>query len=77
MCVVVVLLIPSKIIAIFPGNFLPYKLTMTYTVSPIREVQVELILLQFVIPALLEHGNCRSGIKSLIKKWAQLAAALL
>jgi hypothetical protein len=76
-CVVVVLLLPSKIIPNISDNFLPYKLSMTNTVSPIREIQIELVLLQFIIPTLLEHGNCRVGIKSLIKKWAEFAAIAL
>lgn len=72
-----VLLLPSKIIPVFSETFLPYKFSVTNTVSPIREIQIELVLLQFVIPTLLEHGNCRAGFKKLIKKWAQLAAKIL
>lgn len=73
----VVLLLPSKIIPLFSDTFLPYKFYMTNTVSPIREVQIELILLQFIIPTLLEHGNCRAGFKVVINCWASLAAKLL
>ena len=73
----VVLFLPSKIIPFFSDSFLPYKFSLTNTVSPIREIQIELILLQFIIPTLLEHGNCRAGFKSLITKWASIAAKLL
>lgn len=72
-----VLLLPSKIIPLFLESFLPYKFSLTNTVSPIREVQIELILLQFIIPTLLEHGNCRAGFKILIHYWAILAAKIL
>ena len=47
------------------------------SISPIREIQLELILLQFVVPTLLEHGNSRAGLKFLIKHWARLSAYLL
>ena len=77
MCVVVVLLLPSKIISVMSYSFLPYKFSLSSTVSPIREIQIELVLLQFVIPSLLEHGNCRAGFKILITKWAFVAAKLL
>lgn len=73
----VVLLLPSKIIPLFSQSFLPYKFSMTNTVSPIREIQIELILLQFIIPTLLEHGNCRAGFKIFIQKWALFAANIL
>lgn len=73
----VVLLLPSKIIPLFSTSLLPYNFSTTNTVSPIREIQIELILLQFIIPTLLEHGNCRAGFKSLVNKWACLAAKLL
>ncbi len=46
------------------------------SVSPIREVQLELILLQFVIPTLLEHGNYRAGLKFVVTAWAKAAAKL-
>ena len=47
------------------------------TANPIREIQIELVLLQFIVPTLLEHGNCRAGLKVLISKWAHLSARLL
>lgn len=47
------------------------------SISPIREIQLELILLQFVVPTLLEHGNSRAGLKFVIKHWARISASLL
>ena len=76
-CVVVVLLLPSRLILLLGRGFLPYRLTLSSSFSPIREVQLELILLQFVIPTLLEHGNCRAGLKVLITSWAEFSARLL
>ena len=76
-CVMLILLIPSRLIpSLFP-SFLPYNLTLTGSANPLREVQLELILLQFIVPTLLEHGNCRAGLKFLIKSWADLSARIL
>ncbi|KAL5467202.1 hypothetical protein EMCRGX_G031401 [Ephydatia muelleri] len=71
--VIVIVLIPTKIVGYLPG-FLPYNLTLTSAVSVIREVQLELILLQFVIPTLLEHGNTRAGFKIFVQFWAHFTA---
>ena len=76
-CVMLVLLIPSRLIPLIFPNFLPYNLTLTGSANPLREVQLELILLQFIVPTLLEHGNCRAGLKFLIKRWAEMAAKML
>ena len=76
-CVMLVLLIPSRLIPAIFKSFLPYNLTLTGSANPLREVQLELILLQFIVPTLLEHGNCRAGLKFLIKKWAEIAAKIL
>ena len=73
----VTLLIPSKIILMVSSSFLPYKFTITNVVSPLREIQIELILLQFIIPCLLEHGNCRMGFKIILNYWAQLTSRVL
>lgn len=52
-------------------------LLFSSSVSPIREVQLELILLQFVIPTLLEHSNTRAAIKGSVKQWTILMARIL
>ena len=62
--------------------FLNFSLKYLYyyfisTVSPIREVQLELILLQFVIPTLLEHSNTRAAIKNGVIMWSNFVARIL
>ncbi|CAI8010254.1 E3 ubiquitin-protein ligase MARCHF6 [Geodia barretti] len=76
-CVMFALFIPSRVISFLFPSFLPFNLTIASSISPIREIQLELILLQFVVPTLLEHGNSRAGLKFLIKHWARLSAYLL
>jgi hypothetical protein len=75
-CVMFALFIPSRVISFLFPSFLPFNLTIASSISPIREIQLELILLQFVVPTLLEHGNSRAGLKFLIKHWARLSAYL-
>jgi len=59
-------------------SILPYKLSMSsFSPYPIREVYVELILLQFVIPTLIEHGNFRVALKAVVQAWAYSAAKLM
>ncbi len=76
-CLVVVVFIPSRLVLLCAKGFLPYRLTLSSTFNHVREVQLELILLQFVIPTLLEHGNCKAGLKVLITAWARLSARML
>ena len=59
-------------------SILPYNLSMSsFSPYPIREVYVELILLQFVIPTLIEHGNFRVALKAIVQVWAISAAKLV
>ena len=73
-----VLLLPTTIIKIILPSFLPFKISMSsLSPYPVREIYIELILLQFVIPALIEHGNCKIALKSLVQIWAISAANLM
>lgn len=75
-CVLFALFIPSRIISsIFP-SFLPLNLTIASSINPIREIQLELILLQFVVPTLLEHGNSRVGLKFVVRHWATVSSTI-
>ena len=46
-------------------------------IGPLHEIQLELLLLHFVLPTLLEHGNARAALKLLVKTWAKTAAKIL
>ncbi|XP_019864267.1 PREDICTED: E3 ubiquitin-protein ligase MARCH6-like isoform X1 [Amphimedon queenslandica] len=75
--ILVLIYIPSRLVVYLFPWFLPYNLTLMSTVSPIREVQLELILLQFVIPTLLEHSNTRAAIKNGVIMWSRFMAKIL
>jgi len=45
--------------------------------TPVSELSLELLLLQVVLPALLEQGHTRQWLKALIRAWCVMAAWLL
>ena len=45
--------------------------------TPVSELSLELLLLQVVLPALLEQGHTRQWLKVLIRAWCIIAAWLL
>ncbi len=42
--------------------------------APVSELSLELLLLQVVLPALLEQGHTRTWLKNIIRAWCQGAA---
>jgi len=45
--------------------------------TPVSELSLELLLLQVVLPALLEQGHTRQWLKAVIRAWCVMAAWLL
>eukprot|EP00118_Oscarella_pearsei_P007487 m.36948 g.36948 ORF g.36948 m.36948 type:complete len:939 (+) comp32308_c0_seq5:103-2919(+) len=76
MAILVIVWIPSQLIlAIFPG-FLPYVVNLS-SESPMGELSLELILLQVILPAILEQKHTRLVMKGFIQHWIFLMANLL
>lgn len=74
--VLLMLWLPIRIIKhIFP-SFLPYNV-MLYSDAPVSELSLELLLLQVVLPALLEQGHTRQWLKGLVRAWTVTAGYLL
>lgn len=44
---------------------------------PVSELSLELLLLQVVLPALLEQGHTRQWLKNVLRGWAVAAAFVL
>ena len=59
----------------WPG-FLPYTVTVQ-TEAQVSELSLELLLLQVILPALLEQSHTRTWLKSLIRGWCQVVAWIL
>ncbi|KAF3858516.1 hypothetical protein F7725_011717, partial [Dissostichus mawsoni] len=58
--VLLMLWLPIRIIKLLFPNFLPYNV-MLYSDAPVSELSLELLLLQVVLPALLEQATPASG----------------
>ncbi|KAG7488566.1 hypothetical protein MATL_G00035950 [Megalops atlanticus] len=74
--VLLMLWLPIRIIKLILPNFLPYNV-MLYSDAPVSELSLELLLLQVVLPALLEQGHTRQWLKGLVRAWTVTAGYLL
>lgn len=66
--VLLMLWLPIRIIKLLFPAFLPYNV-MLYSDAPVSELSLELLLLQVVLPALLEQGHTRQWLKRLVHAW--------
>ncbi|XP_002737454.1 E3 ubiquitin-protein ligase MARCHF6-like [Saccoglossus kowalevskii] len=74
--VLLMLWMPVQIIKKFLPNFLPYNVLLSSD-APVSELSLELLLLQVVLPALLEQGHTRTWLKNLVRAWTVFAAYIL
>ncbi|KAM4557024.1 E3 ubiquitin-protein ligase MARCHF6 [Fundulus diaphanus] len=74
--VLLMLWLPIRIIKLFFPAFLPYNV-MLYSDAPVSELSLELLLLQVVLPALLEQGHTRQWLKRLVHAWTFTAGYVL
>uniref|UniRef100_A0A8C3LM77 E3 ubiquitin-protein ligase MARCHF6 n=1 Tax=Chrysolophus pictus TaxID=9089 RepID=A0A8C3LM77_CHRPC len=74
--VLLMLWLPIRIIKYLLPNFLPYNV-MLYSDAAVSELSLELLLLQVVLPALLEQGHTRQWLKGLVRAWTVTAGYLL
>ncbi|XP_063075093.1 E3 ubiquitin-protein ligase MARCH6 isoform X2 [Engraulis encrasicolus] len=74
--VLLMLWLPIRIIKHLLPSFLPYNV-MLYSDAPVSELSLELLLLQVVLPALLEQGHTRQWLKGLVRAWTVTAGYLL
>ncbi|XP_029979198.1 E3 ubiquitin-protein ligase MARCH6 [Sphaeramia orbicularis] len=74
--VLLMLWLPIRLIKLLLPAFLPYNV-MLYSDAPVSELSLELLLLQVVLPALLEQGHTRQWLKGLVRAWTVSAGYLL
>ncbi|XP_076840968.1 E3 ubiquitin-protein ligase MARCHF6 isoform X1 [Brachyhypopomus gauderio] len=74
--VLLMLWLPIRMIRHILPTFLPYNV-MLYSDAPVSELSLELLLLQVVLPALLEQGHTRQWLKGLVRAWTVTAGYLL
>uniref|UniRef100_A0A5F9C4V1 E3 ubiquitin-protein ligase MARCHF6 n=1 Tax=Oryctolagus cuniculus TaxID=9986 RepID=A0A5F9C4V1_RABIT len=81
--VLLMLWLPIRIIKSLLPNFLPYNVMLyrywesSHSDAPVSELSLELLLLQVVLPALLEQGHTRQWLKGLVRAWTVTAGYLL
>ncbi|XP_052816419.1 E3 ubiquitin-protein ligase MARCHF6-like isoform X3 [Mya arenaria] len=74
--VLLMLWLPVRVIRkVFPV-FLPYNVMLS-SEAPVSELSLELLLLQVVLPALLEQGHTRMWLKGLVRGWTLAVAWML
>lgn len=75
---------------LFP-SILPYNISLTayvygnsaslqnvlFSETPLSELSLELLLLQVVLPALLEQSHARTALKKLVRCWCRLVGRVL
>ncbi|KAH6946975.1 hypothetical protein HPB50_016398 [Hyalomma asiaticum] len=68
--------VPVRLIQFLLPGFLPYHVLIS-SESPSQEISLELILLQVVLPTLLEQGHMKQWLKALVRAWCVGVACLL
>ena len=53
----------------FSQNLAPILLCTCSSEAPVSELSLELLLLQVVLPALLEQGHTRMWLKGVVRGW--------
>lgn len=72
MVVMLILYVPSRILKAIWPSFLPYVIT-SHTES-VNELSLELLLLQVIMPALLEQHYIRQWVRATIRVWCLTVA---
>lgn len=75
--VLVMLWLPIQVIQKACPAFLPFHVMLSSPDTPVSELSLELLLLQVVLPALLEQGHTRHWLKGIIRGWCIAVAWLL
>lgn len=60
--------LPVRVIRRLMPTFLPYNAVLNND-AVMSELSLELLLLQVVLPALLEQGHIRAWLKSVVRGW--------
>ncbi|XP_076293390.1 membrane-associated ring finger (C3HC4) 6 [Lasioglossum baleicum] len=74
--ILLMLWLPVKLLRWAWPGFLPYTVTVQ-SEAQVSEFSLELLLLQVVLPALLEQTHTRTWLKSLVRGWCRVVAWML
>ncbi|RZC36691.1 E3 ubiquitin-protein ligase MARCH6, partial [Asbolus verrucosus] len=74
--VLLMLWLPIRILKILLPSFLPYTVSLN-SETQVNELSLELLLLQVILPALLEQSHTRIWLKGLVRNWCRAVAWIL
>lgn len=74
--VLLMLWLPIRILRHVWPSFLPYTVSLN-SEAQVNELSLELLLLQVILPALLEQSHTRTWLKGLVRMWCRTVAWLL
>lgn len=74
--VLFMLWMPIRVIKYVLPGFLPYTVSV-HSEAPVNELSLELLLLQVILPALLEQSHTRTWLKMAVRAWCVCASGLL
>ncbi|GFG38068.1 hypothetical protein Cfor_10645 [Coptotermes formosanus] len=74
--VLLMLWLPVRILRVVWPSFLPYTVALQ-SEAQVNELSLELLLLQVILPALLEQSHTRTWLKSLVRTWCRAVAWVL
>lgn len=69
--------LPLRLMKKFTPSLLPYNISMQHADLPTTEISMELIILQVVLPALLEQGYTKQFVKWCVRLWCKGVSYLL
>ncbi|CAH1107163.1 unnamed protein product [Psylliodes chrysocephalus] len=72
--VLLMLWLPIRILKVLLPTFLPYTVSLNNNDSQVNELSLELLLLQVILPALLEQSHTRIWLKGLVRSWCRVVA---
>ncbi|CAF2929905.1 unnamed protein product [Rotaria sp. Silwood2] len=76
-CVIILMFyVPGELLVRFIPKFLPFNVKGSLE-TVVSELMIEFILLQGILPTLLEQGHTRTMLKNLLQLWVELASWLL
>lgn len=74
--VLLMLWLPIRILKMILPSFLPYTVSLNND-TQVNELSLELLLLQVILPALLEQSHTRIWLKGLVRSWCKVVAWIL
>ncbi|KAF7278664.1 hypothetical protein GWI33_008114 [Rhynchophorus ferrugineus] len=74
--VLLMLWLPIRFIKLILPTFLPYTVSLSNE-TQVNELSLELLLLQVILPALLEQSHTRVWLKAFVRWWCKIIAWIL